>query len=219
MDTYLFAKSSSGLPIYANTFKGGGKHVAVLAGVHGDEIEGIALAKALTLSLDENKKNDLSITVVDCLNVDGFLARTRQNQNGVDLNRNLPTKDWNKKAFNERYNPGDFPNSEEENKHLVNFIERTKIDFIISLHSFKRTLLNVNGNCSPMSGILHDMTGLPIEDSMGYPTPGCLGTYAGLERGIPTITYELERGSDLSLLVPTHLEALLQSFFLFDKSR
>ena len=31
----------------------------------------------------------------------------------------------------------------------------------------------------------------PVTRSIGYPTPGSLGTWAGVERGIPTITLEL----------------------------
>jgi len=31
----------------------------------------------------------------------------------------------------------------------------------------------------------------PVKSYIGYPTPGSLGTYAGKERNIPTITLEL----------------------------
>ncbi len=33
--------------------------------------------------------------------------------------------------------------------------------------------------------------GYRVSDSIGYPTPGSLGTYAGVERNIPIITLEL----------------------------
>ena len=32
----------------------------------------------------------------------------------------------------------------------------------------------------------------PVEASIGYPTPGSFGTWAGIERNIPTITLELD---------------------------
>jgi protein MpaA len=33
--------------------------------------------------------------------------------------------------------------------------------------------------------------GYPVVTSMGYPTPGSFGTWAGIERNIPTVTLEL----------------------------
>ena len=44
---------------------------------------------------------------------------------------------------------------------------------------------------------MHALTGYEITPTMGYPTPGSLGTYAGMEGGMPTLTVELLRGMDL----------------------
>jgi len=38
-----------------------------------------------------------------------------------------------------------------------------------------------------------ERNGYPVSASIGYPTPGSLGTYAGVERKIPIITLELPR--------------------------
>jgi protein MpaA len=35
--------------------------------------------------------------------------------------------------------------------------------------------------------------GYPASPNIGYPTPGSLGSYAGVDRQIPTITLELPR--------------------------
>jgi len=215
MKYFLFGRSQNGLAIDAMSFGSTGKHVLILGGVHGDEIEGVALAKFLIAELIESFDVPLTVTLVPCLNIDGFLAGTRQNANDVDLNRNLPTADWNPSAFNDRYFPGGSANSELENKALVEFIKTQSLDFILSLHSFSRSLLNVNGNCEPMSGFISDVTGLPIEESIGYPTPGCLGTYAGLERSIPTITYELPRGSGICEIIELHGETIKEALKLY----
>jgi protein MpaA len=37
----------------------------------------------------------------------------------------------------------------------------------------------------------------PIEENIGYPTPGSFGTWAGIERNIPTITLELDEEIDV----------------------
>ena len=71
-------------------------------------------------------------------------------------------------------------------------------------------MINVNGHCAAQAEVLRDITGYPIEQDIGYPTPGSLGTYAGMERNIPTITYELRKGAPLATLLPLHLKAVDQ---------
>ena len=69
-------------------------------------------------------------------------------------------------------------------------------------------MINVNGDCHREAQLIEGITHYPICEDMGYPTPGSLGTYAGKERGIPTITYELKRGQDLASLLPPHIRAV-----------
>jgi protein MpaA len=135
------------------------------------------------------------------MNPDGFILKTRTNINGVDLNRNLPTKDWSSEFSNKMYYPGPAPFSEPENKALVSIIEKYKPKAILTLHSFTEPQINANGNKD--SGVIEFAEALykvssykkiTIGDEIGYSTPGCLGTYAGFERNIQTITYELPVG-------------------------
>ena len=43
----------------------------------------------------------------------------------------------------------------------------------------------------------------PIEESIGYPTPGSFGTYVGIERNIPTITLEMDEEETIeNLYIP-----------------
>ena len=205
---FILGKAVSGLPILGHRLGEGCKTVLILGGVHGDEVEGVTAATALVEKLIKKPIQDLGVYIVPTFNVDGVLAKTRVNKRGVDLNRNLPTQDWNPKAFNERYPPGPHANSEPENQALVKFIDETKLDLIVSLHSFHRYLLNINGDCRQFAEWLHEKTGYPIEPTMGYPTPGCLGTYTGIEKGVPTLTYEIERGLSDDKIVSVHVEAL-----------
>lgn len=41
---------------------------------------------------------------------------------------------------------------------------------------------------------------MPLQESIGYPTPGSFGTWAGVEKGIPTITLELDEEVEVQLL-------------------
>lgn len=211
MDTpihFLFGSTANGLPIPAYRWEKGGPEILVLGGVHGNEPEGVVCAHGLLGELTRKFPFVMNLTLVPALNLDGVLAKSRLNGNGVDLNRNLPSNDWNPQAFNERYPPGPFANSEPENQALVQFLAEKKPRFVISLHSWK-PLLNVNGPCDPEAQAIHKLTGYSIEESIGYPTPGCLGTYAGLERDMPTITYEIENGQAPREVLRMHVPAVL----------
>lgn len=209
MTIQLFGQTSHQLPIFSYHFfpKTSGKELLILGGVHGDEIEGvIAAQKMIELMMASNFK--IPVTIVPEFNPEGVLHKTRGNLNGVDLNRNLSTKDWSPEVKSPRYHPGPAPLSESENKALVKYLEATKVGFILSLHSWN-PMLNVNGNCLEEAQILHDLTGYRIDADMGYPTPGCLGTYTGLERGIPTLTYEIERGQKQADILKMHPPAIM----------
>lgn len=209
MQTFIFGKTATGLPIPAYRFGHHGPKVLILGGVHGDEIEGVVAAHGLLQEFAQSFVFRLQVTLVPAFNLDGVLRQDRLNANGVDLNRNLPTHDWTSEIAKPRYNPGKTANSEPENQALVEFLTEEKPDFVLSLHSWK-PLLNVNGKCRREAEAIAALTGYVIEESIGYPTPGCLGTYAGLEREMPTLTYEIERGQKDQEVLRMHIPAILE---------
>ncbi len=220
--TFLFGKTQNGLAISGRRFGRGEKHILVLGGVHGDEVEGVVLAGAIEARLLERDELTVRLTLVPTFNLDGVLAKTRGNARGVDLNRNLPTKDWSAVATTPRYQPGPSALSECENQALVRFLELEKPDFIISLHSWK-PMLNINepkgtSICGAVARQIALHTNNIIEPTIGYSTPGCLGTYAGFERGIPTLTYEIERGLEPKRVISTHLLPLFEGIKVFEQS-
>jgi murein peptide amidase A len=219
MKTYQFGQTVLGLPIMAYTFNSpsvgqGAPEVLVLGGVHGNEPEGVVAALGLLRRYLEVFDLRLSLTLVPSLNQDGVLAFRRTNTHLVDLNRNLPTRDWTSAAAKPDYAPGPYANSEPENQALVQWMTTHKPRFIISLHSWK-PLININGDCRREAEAIRARTGYEITEDIGYPTPGCLGTYAWSDHGIPTITYEIERGLSQDRIVEIHVPAIdeaLQTF-------
>lgn len=209
MKSFIFGKTTSHLPIPAYSFGSSGHRVLILGGVHGDEIEGVIAAHGLLDKFCKSFSYKLKVDLVPAFNLDGVLNRSRVNQNGVDLNRNLPTSDWTSQVASERYYPGKEANSESENQALVDYIEEKQPQFILSLHSWK-PMLNTNGRCKKIAETIAKYTGYEIKDSIGYPTPGCLGTYCGIERDMPTLTYEVERGLNSSAILSTHVKAILE---------
>lgn len=208
MDSFIFGHSSQNIPVVAWRFGKQGPRVLILGGVHGDEVEGVIAAHGLLDRWLSQYSLNLQITLVPMFNPDGVLSKQRMNGHGVDLNRNLPTNDWSPEVATPRYHPGPQANSETENQALVAFLDREKPVFILSLHSWK-PLLNINGDCEPEAKAIAATTGYEITPTIGYSTPGCLGTYAGLERHIPTLTYEIERGLAADKILSIHVPAIL----------
>lgn len=224
MQTRVLSRTHLGLPIVAHDFFPEGlqraagtstpqinsptPRVLILGGVHGDEVEGVACARGLLESFLASFPYKIQVTLIPEMNPEGVLLKTRGNSRGVDLNRNLPTKDWSPETKTPRYNPGPQALSEKENQALVQELQN-KPHLIVSLHSWQ-PVLNVNGDCRPEAETLSKITGYKIDDDIGYPTPGCLGTYTGLERQIPTLTYEIERGLSLDQVIKTHVPAVLE---------
>lgn len=187
-----------------------GPKVLILGGVHGDEWEGVFAAKALQHHFLESFTYKLQLTLVPIFNLDGVLRGTRKNANSVDLNRNLPTNDWTAEVAEEKYYPGRQANSEAENQALVNWLTENQPRLVISLHSWK-PMLNINGRCLEEATVISRLTQYEIKESIGYPTPGCLGTYCGLERDMPTLTYELERNMVPKEIINKHVPAILEA--------
>ncbi len=217
MEMFKFGETQLNIPIHGFSFKpkaslagstGKKAHILIIGGVHGDEPEGVVAAKGLLEKFRQSYDLDLHITLIPEFNPEGILLNQRVNSNKVDLNRNLPTKDWTPVAAKERYNPGPSALSEKENQALVQFLKDNKVDLIISMHSWN-PMLNTNGDI-PEAKIIAELTGYIIEPDIGYPTPGSLGTYAGLENNIPTLTYEVQRELPFDHIIKIHVPAIIE---------
>lgn len=173
-----FGKSVEGHDIEAYKTDIKGKNfLYLLAGTHGDEVEGVYALKELFLWLqEEHSLKEYPIIVIPNLNPDGYRRGTRVNAHGVDLNRNYPTSDWTNVARKERYNPGPEALSEPENKFLLKLFEKYPPKFILTLHSWK-PLINFGAHSEDVARFIAERNDYPISPDIGYPTPGSLGTY------------------------------------------
>lgn len=171
--------------------------VLILGVMHGEEPQGeMLINKFLEICEIKNLKNKLIF--VPCINSYGKERNIRQNKNGVDLNRNYPTKNWKLTEKNDYYG-GEYPKSEDETVFLIDLIEKTKPDCILSIHAPFR-IVNYDGPAQEIAEKISELTGYPLQADIGYSTPGSFGTYFGVERNIPVITLELpENVSDEQL--------------------
>lgn len=186
----FIGKSAVGHDIIGHVNQVNASHyIYLMAGVHGDEPEGVFVLNQLFNWLQEQKLSN-PIMVLPLINPDGLATHTRVNGHNVDLNRNWPTSDWTSLYSEARYFPGDRPLSEPENIGLSKLFVQYKPQIIISFHSWK-PMLNYNRLAQRAAEYIAQYNKYIIADNIGYPTPGSLGTYVDevLQCGI--ITYEL----------------------------
>jgi protein MpaA len=182
----------------------------ILAMVHGDEVTPLYLALKLLSWVRENEKSlgDFRIVIAPLVNPDSFFKepRSRVNANGVDVNRNFPTSDWEKRAkqawksrfrSNPRRFPGHTPDSEPETLYQRTLISTVRPIKILSVHA----PLNFMDYDGPSQLSLAQFPKDYVQECIklkkslkatpGGFFPGSLGNYAGQELGIPTLTLEL----------------------------
>lgn len=174
--------------------------LALIIGVfHGDEPEGEYLIN--NLFTDIKKFPDLlansTILFIPCLNPDGKEQNTRANINGIDLNRDFPTKNQS--------NPDKEP--ELETKFVIEILEEYKPDRILTIHA-PYGVINYDGPAEKIAESMSKLNGYPVQVDIGYPTPGSFGTYVGVERNIPVITLELPETGDVEQFWKDNRKAL-----------
>ena len=114
--------------------------------IHAVETHGVYAVLAFFKDLCDNWLNDeqlgfihnnLHLIVVPLANPDGFVANTRQNINGVDLNRNF-TRGWNNKnneVVGDLTYPGTGPLSEPETQALEGLLEKEVPYYTFDIHN------------------------------------------------------------------------------------
>lgn len=182
--------------------------IIFLGGVHGDELPTVYLLLRLAHHLEQHPQllKDKCIVIAPLVNPDGFLAKPprRVNSAGIDINRNFPTKDWNRDAVrlwkrkahsNRRYFPGRKPGSEQETQFQVALIKRYRPQKIMSLHSPLNFYDFDDGPTSDLDSVGKWLDMISKETNHPFKKygffPGSLGNYAGHERNIFTLTLEL----------------------------
>lgn len=187
-------RSVEGRPIEAITVGSGSSRVLVIGSIHGNETESLGTMEALA---DLLARAPVTVRIIRDINPDGTLARRRTNARGVDLNRNFPASNF--RASRSR---GMSPLSEPEAAALAVEIELFEPDVVIVCHSTGRgPFVNFDGPAAALAGVFADAAAEAdsrwrVLPDMGYPTPGSLGSFVGVDRGIPILTIEQDRGAD-----------------------
>jgi murein peptide amidase A len=184
--------SVEGRPIEAVWFGSGSQTVVYFGAFHGDEPESAEVVQEFADYLRANPEvlEDRRAVLVPVVNPDGLRRKQRKNFNQVDLNRNFPTSNWKSEGKETNYWGGTGPASEPETRVVIDLLKRFQPDRIISIHCPYKCV-NYDGPAERLAQAMSAENGYSVEASIGYPTPGSFGNYAGVEKQIPTITLEL----------------------------
>lgn len=189
------------------------KTILIIGVMHGDEPQGkflidkyLSSQKGFVLNFMDKfalcktllPKNRMLF--IPCLNPDGMDLKTRANANEIDINRNFPTKNWVREPFASEYYGGESPASEIETRFVMDIMDEYSPSIILAFHSPYK-VVNYDGPAHEIAQEISKIIGYPVQEDIGYPTPGSFGTYAGIERGIPIITLELDEEIDVKKLV------------------
>ena len=166
--------------------------IYLIGGIHGDETEGRSALEILR----NGSIAAVKLRMLRDLNPDGTVAQRRVNARGYDLNRNWPASNFQAGAAG-----GTAPLSEPESRALHEDLRAFKPDLVVVLHSTPvGPFVNYDGPADKFANAFAVAagggSGWPVMADMGYPTPGSLGTYLGVDQSIPILTIEFERGQD-----------------------
>jgi protein MpaA len=192
----------------------------VIAGIHGDEMQGVFMARSLIDLLREQPDMFVApggrlagarVVIVPLVNPDGAVAHRRRNAHLVDLNRNFPASNWVPTLRKDRYHGGLEPASEPETLAVIQLIHRTRPNKIIAIHAIEggAECNNFDGPAEGLAELMSSHNGYPVEPNIGYATPGSLGTWAGIEKRIATLTLELPDRRSAPYCWNANREALL----------
>jgi protein MpaA len=194
--TEVLSKSALGIDILIYLL--GQTHLpkfVLIGGIHGDEPEGSVLVEDfIEKSKSFSKKFKACVLAIPRYNPDGLTRIERTNGNGVDLNRNFPSKDWDNTAKAPRYYPGRAPESESETKGLVKFLSKEKPFLVVHCHTYIPQVCYTGAKSKKWAELLSKDFGHPVTEDIGYPTPGSLGQYCLLNLDTPCVCVELPEG-------------------------
>jgi protein MpaA len=192
----------------------------VWAAIHGEEVVTMQLAWQLLRTVHAD---DACAVVVPVLNPDGVLLATRQNANGVDLNRNFPGNTWlpnpsptfwptatvrTAQYRTQISSPGTHAGSEPETQAICSLIERLQPELVIDLHTPLECVIAVSDRSVAIAEHLAEPVGLPVVRALENPTPGDSAAWCE-DHGATAVTYEFELNT-WPQLWKRHQEALVR---------
>jgi len=185
-------RSTEGRSICARRFGHPGPAVLVFGGIHGDEPASVEALIELGHRLSGGPSPAVPVWLLPAVNPDGLARGNKNSARNVDLNRNFPALSF-ETAHAPGYFPGPGPLSEPETRVIADLVARESIAAVVAVHA-PFACVNYDGPAAAWAQTVAAACGWPARADIGYPTPGSLGSWLGIDRGMPVLTLELPPG-------------------------
>jgi hypothetical protein len=185
-------RSVEGRPIRGRRFGGAGAGLLVFGGIHGDEPASVEALIELARPLAAEPRRDAPVWLLPAVNPDGLARGAKNSARDVDLNRNFPARSFTT-AHAPGYFPGPAPLSEPETRVIADLVAREPLAAVVAVHA-PFACVNYDGPAARWAEAVAVACGWPARGDIGYPTPGSLGGWLGIDRGLPVLTLELPPG-------------------------
>jgi len=204
--------SVKGIPIVMHVFGVEGPMTLIFGAIHGSEPNSGDLARHVQDYLLEHPEAYQSrrVAVIPVTNPDGLVRNQRLNEHKIDLNRNFPAANWGKSKPGMNFG-GDKAASEPETVAIIKAVDLLSPKRIVSIHAITRgrECNNFDGPGADLAEAMKAKNGYRVAKTIGYPTPGSFGSWAGTDRQIATITLELPVDLPGEECWKVHMDALL----------
>ncbi|MEM0984038.1 MAG: DUF2817 domain-containing protein [Planctomycetota bacterium] len=178
-------------------FGSGDLRLLLLGVIHGNEDElDPSFLDAWLREAPLGASDIAEIAYVPVVNPSGARHGSRYNSRGVDVNRNFPASNFRPSVRN-----GRAPLSEPESRAIARLIESFDPDVIVAFHSTRSgPFVNFDGPAETEAIAFAEAAQRTDARWRVVPNytnpPGSLGSWAGLDIGIPVLTIEFDRGQD-----------------------
>jgi protein MpaA len=185
---FIAGYSVENRPIECHVLGDGPDCVLIIGSIHGDETAGTPLARRLShyLMMNPHRLLGRRVVILPAVNPDGMAHNSRENVNGVDLNRNFPAAN---RENSDRYGWAEL--SEPEAQVIATVIDLYFPNRVLTLHQ-PLACVDYDGPAQELAQRIATLANLPVK-KLGA-RPGSLGAFLGEALEVPVITLELPRG-------------------------
>ena len=188
---FLAALAGVALGFGAGTAPEAPHRILVVGSIHGDEREGHEVIQRLRRM---RPSGDVAVRTVKTVNPDGLKARTRGNEDGVDLNRNFPYRWRATEPPESAYYQGPGPASEPETRMTMRMIRELEPEVTIWFHQPWGQVLAPCRGPAAAERLYARIARMPVNRCRGQRLPGTATSWQEHRVGGTAFVVELGAG-------------------------